>query len=63
MHSDQVAWHVEIAIPSGKTGMKLARFVDVDDPARSWTILCTQLRQDFGILFPCHTKADCVNTL
>jgi hypothetical protein len=35
MHSDQVAWHVEIAIPSGKTGMKLADFIDVDDPARS----------------------------
>jgi len=63
MLPDLVAWCVEIAIPRDKTGMKLAHFIDVDDPARSWTILCTQLRQDFGILFPCHTKAGCVNTL
>ncbi len=39
MHSDQVAWHVEIAIPSGKTGMKLAHFIDVDDPTRFLTHL------------------------
>ena len=35
MLPDLVAWCVEIAIPSGKTGMKLAHFIDVDDPARS----------------------------